>query len=58
MGGRYNVVLALFDISISIVHISTLLKNIDIDMVILKISTSLRQFWKISIAKSISKRQF
>ena len=46
----------LFDISISIVDISTLLKNIDIDinMVILKISISIRQSGKLSISISIS----
>ena len=43
-----------YRIFISIVDISTNLENIDIDNAILKISISIRLFWKISILISIS----
>ena len=42
-----------YRIFISIVDISANLENIDIDKAILKISISIRLFWKISISISI-----
>ena len=46
----YSFSLLKYRYEISIVDISTLLKNIDIDMEKLKISISIGQFWKISIS--------